>query len=648
MLHQYLENRLIKIFTEVIILASVLFTLFTPHLFAQDVPGLYESFESLIDIEEDQYNKRLEKLKNSISNLTDLKDANQVELDPQFLNHILFYSPSRYASLASKDRCSLYDLILSGHIQGKEGPISRFLISYTSKGDKTKTVLVSRNTFLDRIAYIQCPQSKTFAQYFQIKNLPKTLKTVFLEPPTSYDQCYAVHQAFINDYKTPYLCQIYEHIEQNGRLRFEIKNTSKANYRKLTALKQSLKLSENYKKILNIKSYDYLKNLCLNIENPKMFCEDFFNLNFWKRVANEEKDQDYILNSCKEIFQKTKFTKRQIQKCASTLTNEPDRCHYLNQFDHGLTPKPSCDVISATLNLSHLNSNYNDCPALTGNDNITTISRVLNHINKTKSGSDIPCRLMPTQTFAKFNNEASDGRYWGVSLCYDDKLNKVEECLPTLLGSYPESEYSMEKVVATILQKTRAFGTDQQCRVITSDEYKPTLLEFKGGCFIILSSKKCTGTDCKFKILNNDKEVTHIQFKSEVNFSYFPEDFIHESSSQFKLIENFYKKTVQKIINISFLKTMFKRHPNAIIQGIGCREDLLPTFFKKYSFNQCSPVSFIVDGFSEKDGILSLVVRSSYDSLHAPRLISWSYVFNAVKAYQEFHPINLWGFYAIY
>ncbi len=81
--------------------------------------------------------------------------------------------------------------------------------------------------------------------------------------------------------------------------------------------------------------------------------------------------------------------------------------------------------------------------------------------------------------------------------------------------------------------------------------------------------------------------------------------------------------------------------------GIGCAEDLLPEHFSKESFNQCSPLPFIVDGYREKAGIYSVVIRTAYDSLHAPRLVPWTNLFSALKDYQRLHPLDIWGLYAL-
>ena len=652
MLHQFLKNllfnRKVAINAEIIFMVSALFFLFPQNSFSNETPGLYQTLETLIEVQDKSFAKKMKKLRNKISNLNNLKDPMTVELDPDFINHILFYSPSRYSSLAHKDRCSLYDLVLSGHLRDKEGQLRRFLIKYQTRKGKIKTSLVSKSTFLQKVAFKQCPQSQKFQQYFNMRNLKKTLKTITLEVPTSYDQCYKVYNEFVNDYKTPYLCQIYEQIKKVPALKIAIRNTPRSNFKLATKLKRGLSLSNDYKKVLNIKSYDYLKNLCDNIEKPKKFCHDFFELSFWKKIIKGEKSSIYIKNMCLEIYKRKNLTPRQFQKCARELSKDPDRCHYLNKFDRGLTPKPSCSNISKALNLSRLVSNYNDCPSKTGNEGILNIARVINHISPKKSFSDNLCQLESTKVFAQFSHEVNDGRDWNVHLCYEDKLNQKEVCLPTLLGEYPGSDLSMNLVVAKILRRTKGFGNEQKCSVISNKEYRPTLLEYKSGCYIIQSGKNCSGTNCKFKIMNDELEIKHITFKSDVLFTYFPVEYTKQNSSQFKLIQKHFKKKSRKMLNISFVKTIFKQKPNAILQGIGCREDLLPTFFQKRSLNQCTPLPFIVDGYIEDRGTLSLVVRTALDSLHAPRIVSWSYVYSALKAYKDLHPMSLWGLYAIY
>lgn len=611
--------------------------------------GLYQSFETLIELQKSNYQKKLEKLSNKSTTLNNLANAQDVDLDPDFINTVLFYSPSRYASLAHKDRCSFYDLYLAGHIKGPNGPLANFIVRYKDKKGIVKTGVVRPNVFLQKIAYIQCPQSQKFFQYFQLKNLNKTLKTIYLKPPKSYDQCYDIHKEFINDYRTPYLCKIYESIDSIYPLRRKLKNMSKSNFREVEKLKRNLRVAERYKKLMNETSFDFLKNLCDNIEKPQKFCHDFFNISFWKKIVKGERSKNYIKNKCMDFIGKNKLTKRRVKKCAREFSNNKDLCLYLNQYDQGLSPRQNCDMQSFALNQSKLFSDYIDCPSRVGHEGITNISRVIKHIDpESKSYDGTSCELDTIHEFVRFNNEASDGRFWGLKLCYDDKINQVEVCHPTLTGDIADSEYSISKVIAKILLKIRGFNDSKGCELITTKEYKPTMLRFKTGCFVITKKEECYGTNCKFKVILDEREVKHIRFKTSMLFDYFPSSFLEENLAQTKLMERHYRKKTRRILNVSFLKSMFKEHPNSIIQGIACAEDLLPTFFIKHILHKCTPLPFIVDGLVEDKGYTSLIVRTAMDDVHSPRIISWSYVFSGLKAYKELHPLELWGLYAIY
>lgn len=622
--------------------------LFTLHSYAQS-PGLYESFETLLDVQKTNYQKKLEKLSTKTTTLNNLNNADEVDLDPDFINTILFYSPSRYSSLAFKDKCSFYDLYLAGHIRDENGPIQDFIIRYKSKKGDVRSGVVKANIYMEKVGFVQCPNSKKFAQYFQLKNLPNTLKTLFLKTPTSFDQCEAIHNEFINDYKTPYLCKIYDAIDEIPELQRNLKNLSKSKYREIEKIKRELRAALRYQKYLNDKSYDYLKNICDNIEKPKQFCHEYFNENFWKKILKGEKSKTYIEHKCMAYLKINKLTDKQIKKCVRDFTAFPELCHYLNEYDKALAPRFNCSEQSLALNQSRLLADYNDCPSRIGNEGITNVARVFKHFNlEKKTDNNASCEIETTHSFVAFNNEASDGRFWGLKLCYDDKINREEVCFPTLTGDYDDSEYSMSKVVARILAKTRGYSEENKCEIIQDEDYKPLMLKFKAGCFIITDKQQCFGTNCKFKVILDEREVNLIKLKSGTLFDYFPSNYLEENFAQTKLLERYLKKSINKILNISFLKSTFKNHPLAIVQGIACAEDLLPTFFAKNILHKCTPLPFIIDGYMEDKGSLSLVIKTAMDDVHSPRIISWSYVFSALKAYKELHPLGLWGLYAIY
>ena len=661
MLHQFLKNLLNKKnITEVIILASVLLSncLATPLQKIKDQeqndklkPGLYSSFSQLLEIENQLYQKKKERLQKKYSNLLDLSNINSVKLDTDFINHILFYSPSQYASLATKDSCAFYDLVEAGHIKDSSGEIQHFIVEYETRKGKRKTAIVSRATYMRQVAYKACPKVESFSKAFRPQNAKKVLKKTFLKVPSTLSECKEIHQNFIENHKTPYLCKIYEEVEKIKPLRLKVKLVPRSQFKRLTSLRTQLKIAQSYKQLLSVKSYDYLKNLCQNIEKPKMFCSDFFDSSFWKKIATGLKPRIHIENFCQELLNKNELKPRDIKSCARKLSSDESKCHYLNKFSHAITPKPSCKQISKALNFSRLKTDSKDCPYFTSNVGILNFSRISNHLKQKSSKTKVTnkdCKTEASHQFLKINMDINDAKYWGNSLCYKDKINDKTVCEPTLLGEHTDSEWSLDNVVSKILRKTRGLSRNQKCKVVDKNKYKPSLLEFKSGCWVIIDKSQCFTSYCKLLILNDEQKVTHINFQNKLIFPYFSDRYTADNSTQEKFLRTYYKKKTQKILNVSFLKNIFKTKPNSIIHGLGCREDLLPTFFQKRAINECSPLPFIVDGYFEEDGILSLVVRTAYDDLHAPRIIPWSYIFSAVKAYQSHNPINLWGLYALY
>jgi len=610
--------------------------------------GFYNNFQNLIKINKTNYLKKLENLTRNLSELNDLTDPSLAELDPDFVNTLIFYTPSRYSALVSKDKCSLYDVILAELAQSHNSEIRFFLVRYKNDEGEVKSVAVNKNIFMQKVAYKQCPSIQKFYQYFTLANVQKTLKAIILKTPTSDNECREIHQEFINDYKTPYLCRISDKIQALPALDLRIKNTSKSNYKLLQNLKREQRITNRYLEILNEDAVDYLDSLCTNIEKPKVFCESFFRSSFWERAASGEKSKYYILKSCQDIYKRRDLSPRDLKKCASKLVRDKSLCHYLGNQESVLLPKSNCEALSERLNRSHLYSDYFDCPGRVGNDGIVNATRIINNFEKDVNINDENCSATSTFTFARFINELTDGRFWNVGACYQDKIYDKEECFPMVYGDIKGDDYSMTRVMEKILRKIKGLGPNQSCEIVSTAQYNPNLLKFKSGCYIVMERKNCYGTECEFKLLLDEREVSGIKIKSGATFDYFPKDFKGENYAISNLLKNKFKVNVKSIINIAFLRDVFKKHPKVLIHGVACAEDLLPNFYKKEVMNQCRPLPFIIDGYKEDKGLISVIMRTAHDSLHAPRLVPWSYLFSSLKDYQRRHPLNLWGLNAIY
>lgn len=610
--------------------------------------GFYTNFEALIDIQNANYSKKIEKLAANRSKLNDLENPEQAELDPDFISALVFHTPSRFAALGGSDRCALYDLLLANLAKGPKGEVQDFIVRYKDKKGQIKTVLTDRESFFKEIAFKQCPQVKKFQAYFNVKNVGNTLKTLSLKTPSSQKACEQVHQDFIKDPKTPYLCFMAEQVGSIENLEEISRKTPRSQYRKLQKLKSQIKTAKVYQSLLNPASLNYLESLCKNIESEKAFCDGFFKSSFWQRSAKGAISKIYMEGYCQKALNKKELSEKDYENCARELEKKPGLCRFSNDSEAALSPRPSCDEVSSQLNRSRLKADYEDCPGRVGNAAMVNIARLISHFKGEAPPKSNSCPARTSAMFAQFNENVAEGRSWKVSLCYQDKINNKEVCLPAIFGDVDNSPLSLTTVVERILRKTKGFGADQTCSLIETQDYRPELLKFKSGCFILMDIKSCYGVSCDYKLLLDQRELTHIKQKAEIDFDYFPKDFANESFSQTKLLEKNFKLKSKKILNASSLKRALEENQKGLVHGIACAEDLYPDLFTKEKFNQCQPLPFIIDGFKEKDGIYSFVIRSAYDSLHAPRLLPWSHLFSGLKSYQRLHPLNTWGLHALY
>ena len=81
---------------------------------------------------------------------------------------------------------------------------------------------------------------------------------------------------------------------------------------------------------------------------------------------------------------------------------------------------------------------------------------------------------------------------------------------------------------------------------------------------------------------------------------------------------------------------------------MGCAEQLLPRFFTMKTLNQCTPTTFIIDGFIKDQGMYALTTKTSFDQDNIARIIPWRNISASIKAFKNKSPIKLWGFYAIH
>ncbi len=619
--------------------------------YAQDI-GLVEGLEKLISFDREKLQNKAKIIASNPLLASDMKNK-QIFIDEDFLLSIFFNSDPNYLRLISENLCSFYNLLNANVLKTAEGPITNMMVRVVDTEGNNQSAITPLADYLSRNAKGRCNSINQVKKAFSRKKIKKTFAAQDFKIPTDLKSCHDNFNYWISNQYTAHYCNIAKSIGaiQTARRKLEKGNLTIRSKQKLRA---EVLQGEKYRKIVDNDRYYYLNHLCSNLRDEKSYCEKYTTLSYWNKILQTKSHLEYIAYRCQGILQSKKIpnTRGKLEECIGMINRNKYLCTFSNNQRYpSLSPRPNCDDISTALNSATLFSDYKDCPGNISNEGVINISRLIMHRErKALTPSLTACNTNPSAMFAKLNLDADNDKAWGLQLCYDDKINEKEICLPTIMGEHPDSPYSESKVLHDILVKTRGVSKTSKCIILEKKEYRPHLLKYKNGCFAIYDETNCTAITCPKTLMLNEKKITHIRYTGDVRFDYFPSSFRNEKYSVVKILTDKRKLKSSRISNYSSVKFFFKERENTILHGIACIEDLLPYHFKKRYFNQCRPVAFIVDGMiPEIDGSdnKELVIRTAIDDIHSPRIIRWPQLFSALKNYQQFHPLKIWTLYAI-
>jgi hypothetical protein len=602
-----------------------------------EYPGIIQTFEKIIQVDADKFNNRSKDLVKNGRTFTTSTSVTALDLEPDFLNSIILHSDSSYIKLASMEKCRFYDSIITDLLKSAEGKIQNVLVTYMDSKGKRQSSLMARKDFLNNVVNLDCPMTKKLIDQFQLKNLDQTLKEVSFDIPSGREQCQTVHLNWLGSPKTPYLCQIHEYLDQAKK---GLGDPADLTQRKAVAQVIDKKLTQMQK--------DYLENICKRLDDEDLFCAEFLNVSMWTKIAGGLEDRIYAQGICSFVSGTGDPSDAQLRQCLARMKKETDLCLYQSSKNRGLSPQMNCETLSLALNYSTMRSDYIDCPSHSDQLGVTNLARILLNITKGSIKEfQGPCSNISTGEVLEFNEKYDNEEAWKLQACYDDPLNEKEVCSKVFFGAYHKSPYSLPNVVASALKKMRGAEQSTTCKMVDSREYSPLKMEYKSGCVIIYDANKCFISQCKHKIFYNDRPIDFIKIKNQVTLDYFPTSVQGERFSQQYLLTHDFKRTGKPLSNLTNVIGFFKKSRTGLIHGTGCMEELLPTFMKSQTFGQCTPVPFIIDGMIRENDNVALVTRTALDSLQAPRLVSWSNVFAAVRTYQRYHPLRLWTLYGL-
>lgn len=619
-------------------------------LFAEDT-GLIGSIETLMSVDKTQYEKLLSEASKNPLALSDLSQIKSVKLDPQFTRSLLFHSEKKYVSIISRNPCFFYAALQNNLLQTVEGNFQNVVVLIEKTSGERESALVTTENFLNAVYQKECFSNRDIATLFEPANLQKTMSSITFTAPKTESECGIIYNEWLNNLYTLFLCKYPEKIKQASKAILTEQDYSSNNVVKIRAVNNLKREANEINNLLSTFQRNYLQNLCDNLESKDKFCKSYMSTDIWSKVVSGERPRFNMSYKCQSIGSiKTNLTDAQLAACKNKLIQTPRTC--VTSGSKGFPsyfPNPNCLDQSEALINGSLKANYHDCPGSIDNIAITNVHRLMNHFApRDIISTPETCANEAGYSFAKLNFDFENENGWPLRICYDDRLESKNICLPYIPGHNPNTDLSETYVMTKILSKLYSIPSEYECRFIPKQRYNPERLEFKTGCQIVFDADNCTPIYCPKTIYLDLKDVSpKLRYEGVPSFEYLPTSYSNEKFAVSNIMNETYKLTQKGIRNLTELSFYFEQNKNGLIHGVGCLEDLRPEDFTKHSFNQCTPAPFIIDGISKKSDDIKIVFRLSIDDVHSPRLLPWNNLFSAVKSYQTLHPLQTWSLFGV-
>lgn len=612
--------------------------------------GFVSDFQQLLEAQQEQNIRLTSAIISNRNRIRDLNNVKDAKLNPIYLRNILLYSDKRYLDLVGYDECTFYSLLSTQLLRTADGPTENVLIDYLDNFGQWSSAFISKDTFLDYVYRQKCQARKKLSNSFSRPRLLNTLKSIKWNIPQTGDQCSKIWNEWRKDPTLPYICNIPETIEWGKKAekilaKKEVGPNKEKQLKSLIANKQFLLDS------INLSDRTYTTNLCQNIDSEANFCSLYLQQDVWSKIIKEDKNRWKMEYTCNRFISAQDDPLNLFTRCRDLINKKPSIC--ATHFDPELSalyPRQRCDQISDALNVAHLKTDYQDCPGIIDNEAITNTFRILSHFESKSSPKKAQkgCSSKVNEFFAQMAIESENAKAWPMELCYTDRIEKQEVCLPYIPNDESDSALAETSIISQILQKTRGASSKLKCQFLEKNDFRPELLQYKSGCYILRKKESCTTLHCPKEVRYNAQKIDDIGYKGVPTFDYFVNNFGTEKYAVASILEEKYKIAPTLVTNLTEIRFFLGLSPDAIIHGIGCAEAIYPNLFLKKSFNQCTPLPFILDGLvDEGEGKGQVSFRSSIEDVHHPYLIDWKRIFNAVSSYRNIHPNNLWALYGI-
>lgn len=437
-------------------------------------PSAMDSIKKLTEFDSVRYKAKLALLDQRQVSPGQIEADTKIDLDPDFLNSILLNSKSSYLRLAGQGKCHFYSALMANLLKDSNGPVEKVLIQYKNKEGVNVSAYMTKPDFTQKVVFRECPETRKLVALFQLRTIDAAIKATSFELAASRMQCDSNYNAWAEDPKSPFWCQIHEIL------------SSKAASKELETMAKLLRGKLGRDRI------DYIQNFCTNADSSQMFCTTTFSSSFFSRIVEKTRSDIYIKDICQEALGKSVWTPLVARECVSVLKQNTNACLWGDITTSGLSPRPPCDQLSLALNHSSLWAEYDDCPRFSDSQSTTNLARLLANIEKPRlqpfSGA---CSAFSAATVLDFNRRFDNEAMWTAGVCYFDKIDQKEKCLPSFYGEYGNSTGSFTKVMAEVLTRTKGADRNTVCKMVSLQGWNPQLLEYKYGCFIVYDPDDC-------------------------------------------------------------------------------------------------------------------------------------------------------------
>lgn len=615
--------------------------------------GLIETLFSQKVESKKEVNTLIKRIKDSgnIKNNISPKEVERFQLHPTLVRSYIFNSEEKFLKYAEQGSCQFYALMEQGLLKSHHKSTEFIPLQDIGGND----ILITKADFKKYIYEKRCPKFSKRSDQFSKRNFSETLKSLNLEIPETKKECSQILSKWRVGIDLPFICAIPNKIilgNKSAKILSQSKNLSLS---VTSVLNKRVRDSEFYKIRLSTLERQYFASICQGLEDKDLFCTNYTTKDYWALAMNGKapgEDFHYLCKEYLKVSYEKELTQGQKQRCASSFRKNPETCMNLTNPNYpALFPKNDCISLSKALTNARFRLPFKECTGKIENSHTTTAFRIARQ--KVKEVMELPlaskstsCQSQVYSDLYSIYTKSQLADTWPTKICYDDKIEGKAICRPYLPGSLDSSDLSEEKVATSILFRLGKIDKNVFCKISSETEYNPVLIKYKTGCHIITKSY-CFHSDCEKKVIIDEKPIKVLNFKGHMAFDYFPQNWQTQRKSFSSLLDQRFNQEQKVLRNFTQLKSFLVSNEKSIVHGLGCIEDLLPSFFSRKAIGQCTTHSFIIDGIIKEMGQQKVIMRSSYDDSRSPRLIPWNQIFNAVMNQQSSHPLRQWNLYGL-